>query len=32
MYPADDLSTRSAYLEIRAGTGGQEAALFVGDL
>jgi peptide chain release factor 1 len=32
MYPADDLSMRSAYLEIRAGTGGQEAALFVGDL
>ncbi|MFA5998717.1 MAG: peptide chain release factor 1 [Candidatus Babeliales bacterium] len=32
MYTADELSTRSAYLEIRAGTGGQEAALFVGDL
>lgn len=32
MYPADDLSMRSAYLEIRAGTGGQEAALFVADL
>lgn len=32
MYPVDDLSARSAYLEIRAGTGGQEAALFVADL
>lgn len=32
MYPVDDLSMRSAYLEIRAGTGGQEAALFVADL
>lgn len=32
MYAADELSTRSAYLEIRAGTGGQEAALFVADL
>lgn len=32
MYPADQLSARSAYLEIRAGTGGQEAALFVADL
>lgn len=32
MYPADDLSSRSAFLEIRAGTGGQEAALFAGDL
>lgn len=32
MYPADDLSSRSAYLEIRAGTGGQEAALFCADL
>lgn len=32
MYPADELSMRSAFLEIRAGTGGQEAALFVGDL
>ena len=27
MYPPDELSSRSAYLEIRAGTGGQEAAL-----
>lgn len=32
MYPVDELSTRNAYLEIRAGTGGQEAALFVADL
>mgnify|MGYP006387724699 FL=1 len=32
MYPPDELSSRSAYLEIRAGTGGQEAALFAGDL
>ncbi len=32
LYPTDDLGTRPAYLEIRAGTGGQEAALFVGDL
>jgi peptide chain release factor 1 len=32
MYPVDDLSSRSAFLEIRAGTGGQEAALFVADL
>lgn len=32
MYPVDDMSMRSAFLEIRAGTGGQEAALFVADL
>lgn len=32
LYPPDDISTRSAYLEIRAGAGGQEASLFVGDL
>lgn len=32
MYPVDDIGARAAYLEIRAGTGGQEAALFVGDL
>ena len=32
MYPTDDIGSRAAYLEIRAGTGGQEAALFVGDL
>lgn len=32
LYPSDDLADRSAYLEIRAGAGGQEAALFAGDL
>lgn len=32
MYPTDDIGARSAYLEIRAGAGGQEAALFVADL
>lgn len=32
LYPTDDLGTRPGYLEIRAGTGGQEAALFVADL
>lgn len=32
MFPADPLDDRSVYLEIRAGTGGQEAALFAGDL
>ncbi len=32
LYPPDDIAIRSAYLEIRAGTGGQEASLFVGDL
>lgn len=32
MYPTDEIGMRPAYLEIRAGTGGQEAALFVGDL
>lgn len=32
MYASDELSNRSAYLEIRAGTGGQEAALFCADL
>ena len=32
MYPADEFANRAAYLEIRAGAGGQEAALFVGDL
>lgn len=30
--PRDEHDDRSVYLEIRAGTGGQEAALFVGDL
>lgn len=32
LFPADPLDDRSVYLEIRAGTGGQEAALFAGDL
>jgi len=32
MAPPDDLDDRSIYLEIRAGTGGQEASLFVADL
>ena len=32
LYPVDEIGSRPAYLEIRAGTGGQEAALFVGDL
>lgn len=32
MYPVDEMSMRSAFLEIRAGAGGQEAALFVADL
>jgi len=32
MYPADPLDNRNVFLEIRAGTGGQEAALFAGDL
>jgi peptide chain release factor 1 len=32
LYPADEHDQRSVYLEIRAGAGGQEAALFVGDL
>ena len=32
LYPADDLDSRSVFLEIRAGTGGQEAALFAADL
>jgi peptide chain release factor 1 len=31
-YQEDDKDTRSAFLEIRAGTGGQEASLFVSDL
>jgi peptide chain release factor 1 len=30
--PAEELDDRDVYLEIRAGTGGQEAALFAGDL
>ncbi len=32
IYPQDPLNDRSVFLEIRAGTGGQEAALFAGDL
>jgi len=32
LYPADEHDSRSVFLEIRAGAGGQEAALFVGDL
>lgn len=32
LFPADELDDRSAFLEIRAGTGGQEASLFAADL
>jgi len=32
MFPPDPRDNKSVYLEIRAGTGGQEAALFAGDL
>src|SRR3989338_672789 len=32
MYPPDPFDTKNVFLEIRAGTGGQEAALFAGDL
>ncbi len=32
LYPSDDRDERSVFVEIRAGAGGQEAALFVGDL
>ncbi|MDQ5940937.1 MAG: peptide chain release factor 1, partial [Candidatus Dependentiae bacterium] len=32
LYPSDEHDQRSVFLEIRAGAGGQEAALFVGDL
>jgi peptide chain release factor 1 len=32
MAPCDEHDERDVYLEIRAGTGGQEAALFAGDL
>lgn len=32
MYPANPHDDRNVYLEIRAGAGGQEAALFAGDL
>jgi len=32
LYPSDPLDKRDIYIEIRAGTGGQEAALFAADL
>ncbi|MBA2307140.1 peptide chain release factor 1 [Candidatus Dependentiae bacterium] len=32
MFPSDPLDNRSAFLEIRAGAGGQEASLFAADL
>jgi len=32
LYPPDEHDQRSAFVEIRAGTGGQEAALFASDL
>jgi peptide chain release factor 1 len=32
LYPADERDDRSVFLEIRAGAGGQEAALFAADL
>lgn len=32
MYPPDPMDDRSIFLEIRAGTGGQEASLFAADL
>lgn len=32
LYPSDERDDRSVFLEIRAGTGGQEAALFASDL
>ena len=32
LYPPDEQDNRSVFVEIRAGTGGQEAALFAGDL
>lgn len=32
LFPLDELDTSDVFLEIRAGTGGQEAALFAGDL
>ncbi len=32
LYPAEELADRAVFLEIRAGTGGQEAALFAADL
>jgi peptide chain release factor 1 len=32
LYPPDEIDRRAVFIEIRAGTGGQEAALFAGDL
>jgi peptide chain release factor 1 len=32
MFPPNEIDDRNVYLEIRAGAGGQEAALFAGDL
>jgi len=32
LYPPDEYDNKNIYLEIRAGAGGQEAALFAGDL
>ncbi len=32
LFPPDELDSRAAFIEIRAGAGGQEAALFVADL
>lgn len=32
LYPVDEMDSRSVFMEIRAGTGGQEAALFAYDL
>ena len=32
LYPPDEIDKRAVFIEIRAGTGGQEAALFAGDL
>jgi peptide chain release factor 1 len=32
LYPADERDSRSVFVELRAGAGGQEAALFVADL
>lgn len=32
LFPPDELDSRSAFIEIRAGTGGQEASLFAADL
>lgn len=32
LLPKDDVDDRGAVLEVRAGTGGDEAALFAGDL